>query len=95
MTQCLTLLSEVDDIEYEIEFSVYFNHSHITHVKLDTIYKIVRYHSDDTKWIKLDLAMLDKAIKAKLMDHAMDMAKSVFLQEPERKYFTEQDAECY
>lgn len=95
MTQTLTYLTEVDEIEYEVEFTVYFNHTHITGIKLDTVFKVERGASDATLWTKLSIQSLDKAIKAKLIKHAEMMAQGVCLQVPEREYFTENDSERY
>lgn len=95
MTQALTYLTEVDGIDYEIEFSVFFNHTHITHVKLDSIHRIDRGPSDSTLWTKLDIQSLDEAIKRKFIKQAELMAQGVCLQVPEREYFTQVDQERY
>lgn len=95
MDNQLTFLSEVDGIDYEIEFSVFFNHTHITHVKLDSIHRIDRGPSDSTLWTKLAIGSLDEEIKRKFIKQAELMAQGVCLQVPEREYFTEVDQERY
>lgn len=95
MTQALTYLTEVDGQDFEIEFTVYFNNTHITHVKLDTVHKVDRGPSDATLWTKIAIQSLDKAIKAKFIKQAELMAQGVCLQVPEREYFTEFEQEHY
>ena len=95
MDQSLSFLTEVEDIDYEVEFTVYFNSTHITHVKIDSVYKVDRGPSDATLWTKLSIESLDESIRAHILKQANLMAQGVCLQVPEREYFTEQDAECY
>jgi len=95
MDQALTYLTEIDEQDYEVEFTVYFNPTHITHIKLDSVHRIDRGPSDATLWTRLSIAMLDDAIKAKFIKQAELMAQGVCLQVPEREYFTEVEAEHY
>lgn len=95
MDASLSFLTEVDDQELEIEFTVYFNSTHITGIKLDTVHKVDRGPSDSTLWTKLSIATLDEATRAHIIKQAELMAQNVCLQVPEREYFSQEDLDHY
>ncbi len=95
MQNVLTLRTEVDDQDYELEFTVTFGKHSIDAIKLDTVHAIELFAEDDVKYIPRPVSTLGEAISAKLIDDAWSFAKKVHLEEPEREYFTEYDQERY
>ncbi len=95
MEQVLSFLTEIDETDYQIEFVVYFDHAHITGIKIDSVFKVDRGPSDSTLWTKLSIESLGEPIKSHILKQAQLMSEGVCLQVPDREYFTEQDAEHY
>ena len=74
MNQVLTYLTEVDGVDYEVEFTTYFTATHIIAVKIDSVTSIRMYASDSKVWTKLAITSLDKALMSEFIKQAELMA---------------------